>query len=103
MINKKHFCLFNFFSVIICGVGQSPTMQNADIKALNICNQCNINYHLLFLYVFQDNFPQTYSVMEENYVCFKNIKFSVYFLIIITIFCLICLIIALVLLNYPSE
>ena len=37
IIDKKHFHLFTyFFSVIVDDVGQSPAMQNADIKALGL-------------------------------------------------------------------
>ena len=73
--------LFHFFLDIV-GVGQFLTTQNADI-ILNsyVCNQCKINYHLLLLYVVWDSFPWSYGVMEEKYVCFKNMKFCFHFLI----------------------
>ena len=99
MIDKKHLHLFTFLQLLLV-VSDNLQWRKMQILKPYVCNQCNVNYQLLFFYVLRDNFPQPYAAVEERYICFKNIYFLLFFN---HYFCLIFLIIALVLFHFPSE
>ena len=67
MIDKKPRCLT--FSQLLLMVSDNFQRHEMQILKPYVCNQCNINYHLMFPYVVRDNFLRPHGVMEERYVC----------------------------------
>ena len=86
--------LLCFFSVIVGVIRQFPTMQKQILKPY-VCNQCKINF-----FMFEK--VSLYHTCNGGKVCLFQ-KYNILLLFLDHRFCLICLIIALVLLNYPSE
>ena len=86
--------LLCFFSVIVGVVRQFPTMQKQILKPY-VCNQCKINF-----FMFEK--VSLYHTCNGGKVCLFQ-KYNILLLFLDHRFCLICLIIALVLLNHQST